>query len=639
MTDPRSLDDGAQGRPIRQPDPRHAFKRDCQTLFIVSAYRPCCDQARLPAWRKRASWIRHMMRVFLHVIGVVVASIAMAMGTADAVSSSARGSQPSASRPHSLPSHTPHRPRCRNRNSLALPKHATRFCKRRHARPSPPLPPAVPAPTAPPTPGPPSNPIVAENAKPGSALWRIPWVGYTRSSAADEIAGYPAATSVAVHESLDFKVTTNPQGPFDVDVFRLGWYAGAGGRLIAHLGSFRGVTQPTCASPGLTSELARECLWSTSFSLSITTDYASGVYVAILTNQSKRQVSVPFVVRDDTRSAALLYVSPFITYEAYNNYPNDAASGQSRPASGQNLYPDTSAATAQAPAGQPAVRVSFDRPFAWPAGIGQFDSFEPALIEFLERNGYDVSYVADTDLNADPTLLKRHRGIVLSSHPEYWTRTMFDGLRSARDAGVNIASIAANALYWPVRLESTTAGTASRIIVAYKAVRPDPIGASNPSLRTDRRFRDLGIPEQQLLGNQYVGSSHITAGGQSITPINTTHWAFAGTGIVEGLPIPGEIAGYEINVIDPTAGTPSNTSFTQLTRSLFHANDGKTYTQATTIYRAPSGAWVFDTGSMAWAWTLTHGFGATNTDNYNPQIERMTLNVLNVISGNDPPPN
>ena len=431
-------------------------------------------------------------------------------------------------------------------------------------------------------------------------------------------------------------MTTNPAAPFNVDILRLGWYAGAGGRLVAHLDSVPGVTQPACPSPGLTADSARECRWSSAFSLPITADYTSGVYVAVLTSQDHHQVGVPFVVRDPSRATALLYISPFMTYQAYNNYPNDAPTPQARPASGQSLYPDSSAVTAAAPAGQSAVRVSFDRPYAGPLGIGQFESFEPPLIQFLERNGYDVSYTADTDIAADPAELKRHRGIVLASHPEYSTRAMFDGVRNARDSGVNIASIAANELYWQSRLEPSSAGVARRVLVGYKATRPDP--TTDQRQRTDTRFRSLGLPEQQILGSQYMGSSHIAAGGQALVPVSTTHWAFSGTGITEGTPLRGELSGYEINVNDPAGGVPPSTTFTTLMRSPFTGADGKPYTQTSTIYRAPSGAWVFESGSMAWAWGLTPGFGFRQSNNENPGLERMTHNILDVIAGVVTPP-
>ena len=78
------------------------------------------------------------------------------------------------------------------------------------------------------------NPVVAKNTRLGSTAWRLPWPGYRRATGADEIAGCAAATSVTMGQSLAFKITANPADLYSVDVFRLGWYAGAGGRLVAH---------------------------------------------------------------------------------------------------------------------------------------------------------------------------------------------------------------------------------------------------------------------------------------------------------------------------------------------------------------------------------------------------------------------
>src|SRR5438067_690654 len=58
----------------------------------------------------------------------------------------------------------------------------------------------------------------------------------------------------------------------------------------------------------------------------------------------------------------------------------------------------------------PANRVSFDRPFLWDApGNQPVSKWELPLVHFLEREGYDVSYATDADVDRDPDLLLRHR--------------------------------------------------------------------------------------------------------------------------------------------------------------------------------------------------------------------------------------
>jgi hypothetical protein len=132
-----------------------------------------------------------------------------------------------------------------------------------------------------------------------------------------------------------------------------------------------------------------ECRWAEPHHLR-TADgdgpWPSGVYLARLTARaSGRQAYVVFVVRDDTRRAALLFQSSVTTFAAYNNW------------GGRSLYAFNSA-------GAPARAVSFDRPYAMnPYGVpldgaGDFlRRFEYNALRWLEREGYDVAYATDVD--------------------------------------------------------------------------------------------------------------------------------------------------------------------------------------------------------------------------------------------------
>ena len=51
--------------------------------------------------------------------------------------------------------------------------------------------------------------------------------------------------------------------------------------------------------------------------------------LALLTNAQNYQSYMTFVVRDDARTADLLYQQSVTTYQAYNNYPADGATGKS----------------------------------------------------------------------------------------------------------------------------------------------------------------------------------------------------------------------------------------------------------------------------------------------------------------------
>src|SRR5213594_4109322 len=229
----------------------------------------------------------------------------------------------------------------------------------------------------------PDNPIVLENQQPGSSGW---FWSLHADDATGQIKGYASATSVNQNDSITFQVTVNPPQTYTIDFYRIGWYAGQGGRLRLHVGPLDGVAQPYCpvdASTGLI-----ECPWAPSYTLTVPSDWTSGVYVALLTNAQGFQNYVKFVVRDG-RPAAFLYQHAVTTDQAYNNYPNDGLTGKS-------LYNFNSSGP-NTLAGEPrAVKVSFDRPFA-DAGIANFFSWEIQLVRWLERNGYDVTYSTDID--------------------------------------------------------------------------------------------------------------------------------------------------------------------------------------------------------------------------------------------------
>src|SRR6185436_2679641 len=84
--------------------------------------------------------------------------------------------------------------------------------------------------------------IRSENARPGTRDWllsntridpgtkyRCPW-----------IEGYCSHTSVRAGERISFHVSTNPASPFRLEIYRMGFYRGAGGRLVHSAGSFQG---------------------------------------------------------------------------------------------------------------------------------------------------------------------------------------------------------------------------------------------------------------------------------------------------------------------------------------------------------------------------------------------------------------
>ena len=132
------------------------------------------------------------------------------------------------------------------------------------------------------------------------------------------IEGYVSHASIRAGETLTGFVSTNPAAPYRVEVYRMGWYGGKGGRLMTTLGTRPGVVQP---EPVEGDKQLMEARWRPSFEIVIPSDWLSGVYLGKLTNErSGDQSYVIWVVRDD-RKADLMFQVSDLTWQAYNRWP------------------------------------------------------------------------------------------------------------------------------------------------------------------------------------------------------------------------------------------------------------------------------------------------------------------------------
>ena len=219
----------------------------------------------------------------------------------------------------------------------------------------------------------------------------------------------------------------------------------------------------------------------------------SGVYMAhIVRNDTGGDNQIPFVVRDDARHSQMIYQTSDTTWQAYNDW------------GGASMYTST--------AGGRAYKVSYNRPFATrantPDGRDFFFGSEYPAVRFLEANGYDVAYQSGIDTDRSGALLLNHSTFLSVGHDEYWSGTQRANVEAARDAGVNLAFLSGNEIYWKTRWEPSIDGTATpyRTLVTYKEtldnakIDPDP---SWTGTWRDPRFSppsDGGRPENALSG-------------------------------------------------------------------------------------------------------------------------------------------
>jgi hypothetical protein len=457
-----------------------------------------------------------------------------------------------------------------------------------------------------------ANPIVVENRHSGTTAWQL---GRTATDAEGQIKGYASATSVNKGQPITFFITASQT--YVIDVYRLGWYGGRGGRLMRHVGPLRGTRQPSCPIDSQTGMIA--CNWKPSFTLHTSTSWTSGIYLAKLTNGRGFQNDIIFVVRDDGRRANLLYQLPVNTYEAYNGYP---VGGTSDGVHSHSLY--------TAGALKAATKVSFDRPYDGSgAGSAHFLTYEINFLRWLERSGYDVTYSSDVDTHANGNRLLKYHGFLEVGHDEYWTSQMYDAAVAARDAGVNLAFFGANPVYQQVRFEPSSRGVPNRVIVCYRDAALDP--SPDPSLKTVRwRDAPLSRPEQTLVGVQYTSLLPSHAPNAPYVVTNSSNWVYRGSGFRDGDSVPG-LVGYEadraFSTYPPPPARPG--TYTLLSNSPFTNFYGNADYANSSIYQASSGAWVFAAGTFAWGWALD------NYGNHAPidrRMQRVTANILNRFS-------
>ena len=467
------------------------------------------------------------------------------------------------------------------------------------------------------------NPIIVENQQTGTTSWQRR-TGYSWSDdTTRQIQGYASSPSVNKGQQINLHITTNPAQPYTIDVYRMGWYSGLGGRLMKSVGPLDGVSQPAPALDPATGLI--DCNWSVGYTLDVPETWTSGVYLAVLTNQQKYQSYIIFVVRDDARVADILYQQPVTTYQAYNNYPNDSKTGKSL--YDFNSYGSNTTATGSTR----AAKVTFDRPYSDGHGAGQFVyswDWETYFIRWAERNGYDVAYSTNLDTHTNGGRLLNYKGFVSVGHDEYWSKQMYDAAQTARDSGVNLGFFGSNGLHWQIRFESSTRGASDRVMVCYKKALLDPV--DGPTTTVKWRDPVLNRPEQGFMGVQYTSVLQNNGQGAKFVVNNTGHWVYEGTGFADGDQVPG-IVGYETDRLMSEYPKPKNTEYTILSHSPVTNTQGAGDYTDSSIYKATSGAWVYSTGTNHWAYGLDQS-GVTDT-----RIQQTTSNILNAFASSTAP--
>ncbi|ULA61021.1 MAG: hypothetical protein LZF60_280057 [Nitrospira sp.] len=476
-----------------------------------------------------------------------------------------------------------------------------------------------------------ASPITMENARPGQSDWVL------TNPADHEVEGYASATSIQRGEPLRLYIhSIDPR--VTVDIYRMGWYGGAGARLVQGAINLPGIRQPMPTPDPVTGLI--ECQWQVSYTLNTEShernDWLSGVYLAKLTSSpSGKQSYIIFVVREDNRPSDFLFQSSVTTFQAYNNW------------GGKSTYPSNSRDE------QWARKVSFSRPYARSqhpqggsgTGAGEFltamsihptralstAGWEYNMVRWLERNGYDVTYSTDIDTHTQAEFWKGHKAWLSIGHDEYWSAEMRRHVEAARDQGVGLGFFSANTCYWQIRLEpSALTGEPNRTMVSYKevALQEDPLALDGDPLNDQFitvQWRESPVqrPEHRLLGVMY-GTVPIDG---DILITQPDHPLFKGVDLPPDHRLPG-LLGYEIDQVFAD-GPPG---LTVLAHSSYQ-KDGQMIYGDMTLYEAPSGASVFAAGTIQWSWGLDDYHAPTlRTARSSLAAKAITGNVLRLLA-------
>ena len=440
--------------------------------------------------------------------------------------------------------------------------------------------------------------IVPENSLPGDPHW---WVEST--GAPDAIMGYAGQASVLPGDPLHLYVSTTSR-EFTVRAFRIGWYGGDLARRVWESGPVRGHRQRAASREPVTNTVHTD--WGVSFVLP-TDGWPEGSYLLRLDAESGAQRYVPVTVRSRSTAGKVVLKNAVATWQAYNTWE------------GYDLYTGPGGSY-----GNRALAVSLDRPFDH-EGANLFLVYERKLINLAERMGLPLAYLTSMDIANDAHALDGASALISPGHDEYWTPQERANVTAARNAGVNLAFLGANAMFRRVRLEPTKLGPA-RLVVCYKTDwMHDPMyGKDNALVTNDFREPPAADPESSVIGTLYEGYPTV-ADYVVATP---DAWMFAGTGALKGTRFPA-LVGIEYDRVNPAY--PLERPIQVLSHSPLTCNGVNSY--ADSAYYTHRGGGVFNAGTMRWVesfgpplyhWGITKHCGRFT--------RRVTANVLRAFA-------
>jgi len=445
----------------------------------------------------------------------------------------------------------------------------------------------------------------------------------------DCLLGYPWPKWVKAGEKSEFRVHS-PEA-YEIELWRYGWKK----ELIRKLGWYdeHGPRATVQITPD--GDYSRSGVEWNKFGYAnpalkqfVTAPDRSGLYYFHARTKSGLFFSFPWVVAPARTQSKLAVLASNITWNAYNafggrsNYINtdklpDVPTVNARQELQRYTDPDyvNYASETYAP-------LSFERPelinfvpeneeVSNPIEGRTACHLAPAewrLLGWLEREGFDYDFWGETQFHFGQLDLDDYRVLILSTHPEYWSREMYFRLKDwVQKRGGRLLYLGGNGLNCEVEfLDDST-----------MVVQNGNEGERLRQGLTESRFHPRVESEANLLGVVFTYDGIMSSAPYEVK--DAGHWVFAGTGLKNGERFgeaslhrrcPGGASGHETDKI--SRHSPKGV------RLLAKGTNPESGGAEMAIYEAPGGGQVFSVGSITWPSSIL----------VDDSVSKITRNVL-----------
>ncbi len=361
----------------------------------------------------------------------------------------------------------------------------------------------------------------------------------------------------------------------------------------------------------------------------ITAPERSGLYYLHAKTPSGRFFAAPWIVAPAQPTAKIAVLASNITWNAYNNF-----GGRSNYISPAEL-PPTPTVNARMELDRYTdpehihydsdhyAPLSFERPEPInhvPEDVQLTDSIagraanhiapaEWRFLGWLEQEGFDYDFYGETQLHNGTLPLDEYAVLVISTHPEYWSRKMYFDLKAwVHERGGKLLYLGGNGVNAEVEFVDE-----QTMIVQNGNER---LWSKDPTIESRLHAR-IGESEANLLGIVFDRRGIMTSAPYQVN--NAEHWAFAGTRVQNGDTfgqaslherVPGGASGHETDKISPSS--PANV---ELLATGLNPEEGG---GQIVTYATASGGAVFSVGSITWVSSIL----------VDEVVSQMTANVL-----------